>query len=409
MKDRKNWNQPTTDRNGSSNGTVLPNQRLVAPDLARGFMLLLIVLTHAPLLLFGFPDVGIMSRPEAVTNLDRVINFIAHLFVDNRARPMFAVLFGFGLAMILERQLASGNTEKKAKQLLYRRAWLLVLFGFVNSVIIGGQDILAIYGVGGLMIGGLLFRSNRVLEKTIFWMTLFFLVIMPFVWIGFAYSGGISHFPSATDRYVDILLDRLSSFPFIPISHFIIPVLLPIVVGVWMARKNLLTKAQLYRNQLRRIAVVGIAIAVVGGLPLAIVGALSLELSPTVTGLVQAVHIMTGIAGGCAYAALFGLLGIKLKCSTLAIRALVALGKRSLTFYVFNEAMLVVLLSPVALGLGGRLNSTGAAVVAILVWLIAVGFAFLLEKMNMRGPLEVLFRWLLNRKATTGRLAEKQA
>lgn len=102
---------------------------------------------------------------------------------------------------------------------------------------------------------------------------------------------------------------------------------------------------------------------------------------------------------GCAYAALFGLLGPVVNRSALAIRALVALGKRSFTFYVFNETMLVLLLSPVALGLGGGLHSTGAAVTAILIWLTAVGLAFLLEKKNMRGPLEVLLRWLLDRNA----------
>ncbi|MED4122653.1 DUF418 domain-containing protein [Halalkalibacterium halodurans] len=194
-------------------------------------------------------------------------------------------------------------------------------------------------------------------------------------------------------------IDRLVAFAFIPISHFILPILVPILVGVWMARKHLLTEAHLHRKQLRRMAVVGISIALVGGLPLAIVGAHSWELSPIATGLIQAIHIMSGIAGGCAYAALFGLLGPVVNRSALAIRALVALGKRSLTFYVFNETMLVLLLSPVALGLGGRLHSTGAAVTAILIWLTAVGLAFLLEKKNMRGPLEVLLRWLLDRNA----------
>ncbi|WP_407901401.1 hypothetical protein [Halalkalibacterium halodurans] len=46
------------------------------------------------------------------------------------------------------------------------------------------------------------------------------------------------------------------------------------------------------------MAVVGISIALVGGLPLAIVGAHSWELSPIATGLIQAIHIMSGIAGG---------------------------------------------------------------------------------------------------------------
>lgn len=390
MKDRKYGNEATTDSSGSKS----TKERLIAPDLARGVMLLLIVLAHA----------GMMIQIDAATSLDKGINFFQELFVHNRARPLFAVLFGFGLVLFIQSQLGRGNTERGTKQLLSRRAWLLILFGFVNLVIIGGQDILALYGVGSLMIGWLLFRSNQAFKKTMLWVTLYFLIVMPIILITMAYFGGLG-LSSPPHPAGDSYLERIIRFVTTPVGHFIAPIILPMLLGVWAARKNLLTK----RKQLKRIAVIGISISVIGGLPFAISGALSLEPGPIVTGLILSVNFLTGVAGGCGYAALFGLLGPLVKRSALAIRALVALGKRSLTFYVFNEAMVVLIVPTVTFALGVALNSTGAAVIGILIWLTSIGLAFLLEKKNMRGPLEVLLRWLLYRNVKARNKDRKHA
>jgi uncharacterized protein len=71
--------------------------------------------------------------------------------------------------------------------------------------------------------------------------------------------------------------------------------------------------------------------------------------------------------------------------------------------------MVVLIVPTVALALGGALNSTGAAVIAILIWLTSAGLAFLLEKKNMRGPLEVLLRWLLYRNVKVRNKDRKHA
>lgn len=72
-----------------------------------------------------------------------------------------------------------------------------------------------------------------------------------------------------------------------------------------------------------------------------------------------------------------------------------ALGKRSLTFYVWNEAMLVLFLSPVALDLGGHLSNGIAAMMAVGIWALSVVLATLLERNNLNGPLEILLRRLV--------------
>jgi uncharacterized membrane protein YeiB len=93
--------------------SLTSTKRAISLDLARGFMLLLIVLAHAPLFLYG-SEPGVMSRPESVTFLDKLLNSLGELLIDNRARPMFAVLFGYGLVMMFEKQLSKGKSKKEA-------------------------------------------------------------------------------------------------------------------------------------------------------------------------------------------------------------------------------------------------------------------------------------------------------
>jgi uncharacterized protein len=129
-------------------------------------MLLLIVLAHAPLYLYA-SELGIMSRPKSVTFVDTFINTFGELFVDNRARPLFAVLFGYGLVLSYEKQLSRGKSLKEAIKTIRQRCFYLILFGIILAVFIGGQDILMVYGVAGLFVIWLLPRDNKLLIKVI--------------------------------------------------------------------------------------------------------------------------------------------------------------------------------------------------------------------------------------------------
>jgi uncharacterized membrane protein YeiB len=50
------------------------------------------------------------------------------------------------------------------------------------------------------------------------------------------------------------------------------------------------------------------------------------------------------------------------------------------------------LLSDWGLGLGGRLSTTQAAVLAVAVWLVTVAVAVALQRAGRRGPFEVALR-----------------
>lgn len=375
-------------------------KRAISLDLARGFMLLLIVMAHAPLLLYGSGP-GIMSRPESVTFLDKLLNSIGELFIDNRARSLFSVLFGYGLVMMFENQLSKGCSKKEAKKTIRRRSLYLILFGFILTVFIGGQDILMTYGVAGLLVSWLLLRQNKVLITVTVFVTLIVVSYLPFVWGFLLYQNGRYGFStvfSTNHDYMQSVMEAMFYFPMIPLLiHFLFPVLPSVLAGMWFGRKQLFTKVLQPSRRLKTVAAIGIAISILGALPLVLIGELW-EPSLFLAGIVYGIHIITGIAGGIGYAALFGILGNLLKNPGWFIKSLTSLGKRSLTFFVLNETLLVLLFSPVALGLGGVLDNTGATFVAISIWVLAVAIAYVLERYHMNGPLESLMRHLVYKK-----------
>jgi len=383
-----------------NNRTAEGKKRAFSLDLARGAMLLLIALAHAPLYLYA-SEPGLMQRVASTNFFDQVVNLFGVFFIDNRARAMFAVLFGYGLVLSFNSQLSKGIMEKDAVKTIRRRSWYLMLFGFLLAVFIGGQDILMAYGLAGLLVSSLLTREIKTLIRTLAIITFIYCLSTPILW-GFNLQEMQSYgFPPeflATDTYLKTLVSNLFSFPIIPIMiHIMFPVLPSVLAGMWIARYHLLTKPERHIKTLSFMTLIGLTVSFLGALPLSFLGSLWRP-SFFASGVIYGLHLLTGFAGGLAYAAAFGLIGAKLKEPKLFSYAFMALGKRSLTFYVWNEAMLVLFLSPAALDLGGRVSNGEAALIAAGIWIVSVALASLLEKNNLNGPVESLLRHLVYKK-----------
>ncbi|MFC0237202.1 MULTISPECIES: DUF418 domain-containing protein [Fictibacillus] len=374
-------------------------KRAISLDVARGFMLLLIVLAHAPLFLYE-SDPGVMSRPDSLSALESIFNSAGELFIDNRARPLFAVLFGYGMVMMYESQLSKGKSSNIARKTINRRSLYLILFGIVLAVVVGGQDILMAYGIAGLLTSRLLMYNNKVLAKVTVSLTIVFILYIPVIWGFFLKeigSYGFGNEFSSDQSYSQLFLETIIYFPTIPVLiHFLFPILPSVLIGIWMGRIRLLTESHKYTRELKMITLVGISISLIGSIPLVLIDEVW-KPSLFTAGNIYGFQIITGIAGGFGYAALFGLFGSQIKKQGLLTNSLIALGKRSLTFYVLNETLLVLLLSPAAFGLGGELSIISVTGLAFLIWLTGIYMASLLEKYQLNGPLETLIRYLVYR------------
>lgn len=379
---------------------TLEKKRAVSLDLARGTMLLLIVLAHAPLYLYA-ADPGIMHRVESSSFFDQIVNLFGIFIIDNRARAMFAVLLGYGLVLAFEGQISKGKNEIQAVKIVRKRSLYLILFGIVLAVLIGGQDILMAYGLAGIFVSPLLKCKMKTLIRTFIIIAILYTIFIPIIWgLNMQSIGdyGFSPDVSAKDTYLSTTMIRLLFFPIIPVLiHFMFPILPSIILGLWIARYKLLIKPEQQLKKLYFITTIGLAISLIGALPLSFIGTIWY---PTVfrAGMINGIHILTGIAGGLAYATGFGIIGSRLKNPGYFSLALIALGKRSLTFFVLNEALLVIFLSPVAFDLGGHVSNAFAALIAICIWILSVIVALIMEKNNLNGPLEILLRRLVYKK-----------
>src|SRR4051812_16314133 len=121
------------------------SERVLGPDLARGFMLLFIALANSHYFVYGDRVFG--GFPTDGSAPDRVVGPLISTFVDGRAFPMFGVLFGYGVAQIVRRQRESGKDWWPIRTLLWRRALVLIVLGFLHAMLLYIGDILAAYGV----------------------------------------------------------------------------------------------------------------------------------------------------------------------------------------------------------------------------------------------------------------------
>ncbi|ASU84972.1 hypothetical protein CDO52_21190 [Nocardiopsis gilva YIM 90087] len=388
----------------SNQGPVRSGARVLAPDLARGFMLLLIALANTSAYMFGHGHAP-MGHPVDGTAVDRAVNFALTIAVDGRSYPLFAFLFGYGMVQILRRQEDHGADRARAKLLLRRRHVWLLLFGAVHGVLLFSGDILGTYGAAGLIIGALfLFRDDRSLY---IWSAVFLAVsalLLSLVAVLFGLvetvdatsgeldAGGALASAATPDPLAAPLL-RLAEWPAGVLEGMLSSVLPAILLGAVAARHRLLEDPARHLPTLRKIVGVGLAVSLLGGLPAALAAAGAAEVSPSVEMWMLALHRVTGIGGGLAFAALFGILGYRLKNRRgLVTAALAAVGKRSLTCYLAQSLVFAPVLSAWGFGLGGRLDSAGIAVFAIGTWLLTVGIAVSLERSRRKGPAETLLR-----------------
>ncbi|MBB6175185.1 putative membrane protein YeiB [Nocardiopsis mwathae] len=389
----------------SPHGPVRSGARVLAPDLARGLMLLLIALANTGAYVFGHGRVA-MGHPLDGTALDRAVNFVLTIAVDGRAYPLFAFLFGYGMVQVVRRLETQGADPARTALILRRRHLWLLLFGAVHGVLLFSGDILGTYGAAGLVVAGLLlFRRERTLYvwsavllavSALFYSLIALLVgLMEFLGVDDgADIAAAAALPSAatTDPLAAPLL-RLQEWPMGVLEGLVMAVLPAMLLGVVAARHRLLEDPARHRRTLRTVAGVGFAVSLLGGLPAALAAAGVIGAGPSAEMWMFVLHRVTGLGGGLAFAALFGLLAHRLKHRRgLVTNALAATGKRSLTCYLAQSVVFAPLLSAWGFGLGARLDSAGLALFAVGTWLLTVGIAVSYEHAGKRGPAEALLR-----------------
>ena len=353
------------------------------------------------------------GRPVGGSSLDHVVDGIVTFVVDSRSRPMFAILYGFGLATMASRLTARGGDRRTTRGVLARRSTVLIALGLAHAALLYAGDILAPYGATGLVALAFLHRSRTALA----W------------WFGIGYgltllAGSVAVFGPfddgtagavdlVTPTYLASMLDRLVTAATATSLFTLTLMFVPhVVVGILLARSGWLTRPTDHRRRLGQVTVGAAAVNVVGALPYSLAVAHVWHPGDTLLGLAELVHHVSGDVMGLGYVCLFGWLAAVWgdRARGGAVSVITAVGERSLTCYLLQSVMLAPLLSSWGLGLGGRIGTSQAAALAVGVWLVTVTVAVLLQRAGRRGPFEVVLRRLTygRRVAPSYRVARRE-
>ncbi|MCI3223244.1 DUF418 domain-containing protein [Streptomyces sp. NP-1717] len=403
-------------------GGVRPSERALAPDLARGLMLLFIVLSNTAFHLWASRYGPSGWQPVNGGWLDRAVQFAMITTLDLRVYPLFAFLFGYGMTQLFLRQRAAGTAERDVVRILRRRGLLLIVIGLLHAGLLMAGDIVGYYGLLSLALGRLFLRRGDRALTWWMWIGATLMVIsaaQPMVTVllqgdlgavgDAGAEPGAEAYAAGEESWLAAAGTRLVTGAFITFAaapaSLIGGAYVVFLLGFWAARRRILEEPGQHLRLLRRTAVIGIPAGWLGGLPAALahIGAIDVPAdAQSESGVLTALREITGGAAGLGYVAAVALFAHwwtrrPARRGARVVDAVSAVGKRSLSCYLAHSLIFAPLLAAWGLGLGEHLTSATMALVAVGVWLVTVVGADALERAGRRGPAEALLRRLMYR------------
>ena len=426
------------DGDGFQSFTGPASVRYPAPDVARGFMLLLIALANAP-----FWMVLLRTRAE-VTGADAVWMGLRAALVDHRSYPLFAMLFGFGLATMARRRIeasprstaavaadadpavahastaaatartgAGGISAARraapaadARRLIRGRGLWMLVFAAVHGALFMG-DIIGAYALIAVVLAGPIAGRGRRTQAVVGGLSAA-VCLGYMLYIGWFLSVGgvtVGTAGAAGGGVVGGIAEMLRG-PLYPAVSLVLwaggtmvtiltSLTLPAaLLGVRLADTDLLTRPDRHRRALLVGGAAALAVGAVGALP-RVLPSLGVGVPARVTVVASALDVATGMVGACGWLALLAAwagpgAGAPLRG---ARRLLSAVGRRSMTVYVGQSLLFALVFGLLARCGAPAPHQTTAALIGVAVWAVLAGACAWMEHGGRtRGPLEILLR-----------------
>ena len=406
--------------------------RFPAPDVSRGLMLLFIALANIPF----WASVTRSAAPGDAA--DTAWLWIRTLLVDHRAYPLFSLLFGFGLATMVNRRIASGTqsylqslpgvdagrepTSQEeawaceqatvdARRLVRRRGAWMILFGAAHAALFSG-DIIGTYGLAAVVFAGWLTRKHRKRAMAVS-------AVVTAATISTMYTMG-SHVAAqgltaaavmkqGAGESATTLLSYVSGSITSWAGNSVATVLFSMVVpamflGARLADTDLIAHPERHRRLLTVVGLGGLGVGAAGG-----IGYGLWATGGTLVAWTAPLHEVTGLAGACGWLALLALYagGPREDGRLTGLRKLASnVGRRSMTAYLSQTFLfaIIFLALPALTGIELHLGEARAAGIAAAVWLATVGLCAALERGGHAGPFETLLRTAVARSERRRRL-----
>ena len=435
------------DGDGFQSFTGPASVRYPAPDVARGFMLLLIALANAP-----FWMVLLRTRAE-VTGADAVWMGLRAAFVDHRSYPLFAMLFGFGLATMARRRIEAGPRSTAAvaadadpavahasaadtataratrsgasaatditdtatahraaiagaRRLIRRRGLWMLVFAAVHGALFMG-DIIGAYALIAVVLAGPIAGRGRRTQAVVGGLSAA-VCLGYMLYIGWFLSVGgvtVGTAGAAGGGVVGGIAEMLRG-PLYPAVSLVLwaggtmvtiltSLTLPAaLLGVRLADTDLLTRPDRHRRALLVGGAAALIVGAVGALP-RILPSLGIGVPARVTVVASALDVATGMVGACGWLALLAAwagpgTGAPLRGARWLLSAV---GRRSMTVYVGQSLLFALVFGLLARCGAPAPHQTTAALIGVAVWAVLAGACAWMEHGGRtRGPLEILLR-----------------
>ncbi len=379
-----------------------PAARVAAIDIIRGFTVAGIIFANI-LWISGFLELSAAQRaPMMIGWGDGALLFAIRVFIFGKFYYAFAFLFGVGFTLQLERAEARGQDFDAY---FVRRMLVLFVIGCAHALLVWWGDILRLYALLGLAL--LVLRSLHGVRLV---GTIVLCLVLPvFLEAGSLFLWPNAHPPNLATLQGAAELQFFQSASFQDwflynlrqiVDHAfqqiwegrLFQVLGMFLTGIWVARHGIFREPKSYRPLLLRVAVAGLTIGIFGNLAKTALRYGDFGLSFEAEAMLTELFYLVGVpALGAGYLA-----SLVLLCSSPTWSKRLGffghLGRTSLTNYVSQNLICVLLFRSYFLNLYGQLTLTTLALVAIAIvatqifisrwWLVHFRF----------GPLEWLWR-----------------
>ncbi|WP_204256579.1 DUF418 domain-containing protein [Mammaliicoccus sciuri] len=369
----------------------MAKQRIFSIDALRGFSLLGILLMN--ILTFAYPY-QIINPFEFFQHQDGAWFKISSLFIIASFYPIFAFLFGYGLSIMYQNSLDKGLNYYP---MITRRLLFLLLLGIIHGVFIFYGDILSTYALLGLI--AIIFvrlKPQYTLIALSIGIGIFVLLyLLPMIllkdvtqiesFVGLQELERVNNILSSAD-YVSIVGFNLKYFGMnianaILVGPFsILPIML---FGIYAHQINWFNKIKQYENL---YMVIGVVVLILG---LAI-KMIQIVLEGSVTS-----QLMSQMIGG-PIVALSYIMFFVILCEDQTVRKILtplqSIGKLSLTTYIMQSIICIIIFYGVGLNYYGKLPVLTIYIIGIVIYCVQLIVSYLYLLRFKQGPLEKLWR-----------------
>jgi uncharacterized protein len=333
-----------------------------------------------------------MPTSDAASWIDQVTDIFLFLAIQTKAKALFALLFGVGLAIQFDRLAATG----RRLYLLTRRLAVLLAIGIAHLLLMWNGDILTEYALVGFVVLPFLFGQQRLLlwaAIAFFGLYLVSQILLPpeslydSAWVS-------QHVLEArrtygTGTFSEVLTFRIREISVMfPIYALSFPeTVVEFLLGVLVWRSNILRASLENYQMLSGIAFVGIFVGI--GLTLT-------EASLTVFGaaskpLYFLVRSLATVTLACGYGAFVIVMATRSRILAWAS----PMGRMAFTNYLAQSLILGWIFYGYGLGYFGQLGVATGFGIAIIIYAVQTAVSHWWLKHYCFGPIEWLWRSLM--------------